>query len=72
MRLLPFLFLSTGLKTSFSFADPIVWIMLLIAIAAGVGVTAGLIACCQLGGGAGRLDRAGPRFGRRLAEDGSQ
>ena len=36
LLLLPFLFLSTGLKTHFSFADPAVWIVLAVAAASGV------------------------------------
>jgi Kef-type K+ transport system membrane component KefB len=36
LLLLPFLFLSTGLKTHFSFADPVVWIVLAVAAASGI------------------------------------
>ncbi|HEX4892886.1 MAG TPA: cation:proton antiporter, partial [Hyphomicrobiaceae bacterium] len=37
LLLLPFLFLSTGLKTSFSFADPTVWMIVLVAMVVCVG-----------------------------------
>ena len=37
LLLLPFLFLATGLKTSFSFSDPSVWIVVLVALVVCVG-----------------------------------
>jgi Kef-type K+ transport system membrane component KefB len=37
LLLLPFLFLSTGLKTSFGFSDPSVWIVVLVAMIVCVG-----------------------------------
>lgn len=37
LLLLPFLFLSTGLKTNFSFSDPTVWVILLVAMVVCVG-----------------------------------
>lgn len=37
LLLLPFLFLATGLKTSFSFADPSVWIVVFVAMIVCVG-----------------------------------
>ena len=37
LLLLPFLFLATGLKTSFSFSDPSVWIVVLVALIVCVG-----------------------------------